>query len=98
MADALPPVSTNVINLAIADLIIYALLLPPTIWITWKHGKAGMVAWPIFVSYFGLRFIADIYQIVNQDKPLIPSAIVLFTTAGSIACLTLTLIGVIYEA
>ena len=102
MADAalaaLPPVSTDVVRLAIADLIIYAVLFPPTIWIAWKHGKVGMVTWPLFITFLILRFLADIYQIVKRDDPLIPDAIVLLTIAGSIICLTKTIIGMIYEA
>ncbi len=95
---SLPPVSDNVVDLAYAELVIYALLLPPAVWIAWSHGRKGLVCWPILVSYFGLRFVADIYQIINRSRPLIPSEVVIMTNAGSIACLTLTLIGAIYEA
>ncbi|KAJ3533937.1 hypothetical protein NM208_g7763 [Fusarium decemcellulare] len=92
-----PPPSANKINLAIADLVIYAILLFPTLWITWKHGKSGMVCWPIFLSYFILRFVSDGYQVANRHEPEIPNAVVIMTNAGSIACLSLTLIGVVYE-
>ncbi|KAJ4252902.1 hypothetical protein NW762_010808 [Fusarium torreyae] len=94
----IPPPTTSDIDLAYADLVIHGVLFPVAIWITWKHGKAGMVCWPIFASYFVMRFIADIYQIVNQHEPNIPGGVSIFTSAGSIACLTLSLIGVIYEA
>jgi hypothetical protein len=94
----LPPVSSNVVNLAYADLVIYAILFLPIVWVAWKHGKAGMVCWPIFVSYFVIRFVADIYQIIQKNEPLVPNQVVVLTLSGSIACLTLTLIGIIYEA
>ncbi|KAH8669058.1 hypothetical protein BX600DRAFT_266674 [Xylariales sp. PMI_506] len=92
-----PPPSASIINLAIADLAIYAVLLLPTIYITWKHGKAGMVCWPIFLSYFPLRFASDIYQIVHRNDPELPNEVVIMTNAGSIACISLALIGVVYE-
>ncbi|KAI4595667.1 hypothetical protein KJ359_006656 [Pestalotiopsis sp. 9143b] len=90
--------STNTINLAIAEAIIYGLTLFPMIYITWKHGKKGMVCWPIVVSFFVMRLVADIYQIVNQDQPEQPNQVLIMTTSGSIACLSLGLIGVVYEA
>lgn len=90
--------STNTINLAIAEAVIYGLTLFPMIYITWKHGKKGMVCWPIVVSFFVMRLVADIYQIVNQDQPEQPNQVLIMTTSGSIACLSLGLIGVIYEA
>ncbi|CAK7218519.1 hypothetical protein SEUCBS140593_003574 [Sporothrix eucalyptigena] len=94
----LSPPSTSVINLTIADLVIYALLFIPTAWVTWKHGKTGMVCWPIFVSYFGLRFTADAYLIANRHTPETYNEVVIMTNAGSLACLSLTIIGLVYEA
>ncbi|EXF81454.1 hypothetical protein CFIO01_07697 [Colletotrichum fioriniae PJ7] len=93
-----PPVSSEVVNLAIAELVLYGLMFPPAVWITWKHGKKGMVCWPIFVSHFGMRFIADIYQVIKRDEPLLPNQFNIMTSAGSLACLSLTLIGIVYEA
>lgn len=93
-----PPVSSEVVNLAIAELVLYGLMFPPAVWITWKHGKKGMVCWPIFVSHFAMRFIADIYQVIKRDEPLLPNQFNIMTSAGSLACLSLTLIGIVYEA
>ena len=84
-------------HLAIADLVLYILLLFPVIRITWRHGKAGMVCWPIFISFFPLRFVSDAYQIAKRNEPSIPNAVAIMTNAGSIACLSLTIIGLIYE-
>ncbi|PSR80517.1 hypothetical protein BD289DRAFT_62782 [Coniella lustricola] len=97
MSSGSPP-SASIIDLAIVDLILYAVLLPPAIFITWKHGKTGMICWPIFVSYFGLRFASDIYQIVNRNEPLQYNQVAIMTNAGSLACLSLLIIGLVYEA
>lgn len=94
---AIDPPAASKINLAIADLVLHAILFFPTIWITWRHGKAGMVCWPIFLSYFPLRFVSDAYQISHRHDPEIPNTVVIMTNSGSIACLTLALIGIIYE-
>ncbi|OHF02311.1 hypothetical protein CORC01_02304 [Colletotrichum orchidophilum] len=97
-AHTFSPVSNEVVNLAIAELVLYGLMFPPAIWITWKHGKKGMVCWPILVSHFGMRFIADIYQVVKRNETLLPNQFNIMTSAGSLACLSLTLIGIVYEA
>ncbi|KAH8655512.1 hypothetical protein BX600DRAFT_515330 [Xylariales sp. PMI_506] len=100
MADAavnLPPPSADLIKLAVAEIVLYAILLPPALYITWKHGKKGMTCWPILLSFYGMRFVSDIWQIVNRAEPNIPGALLIITNAGSIACLTLTLIGILYE-
>ena len=98
MADAASLPSKSIIRLAIGDLAIYTAFLPLALWITWKHGKTGMVCWPIFLSYFGLRFASDIYEIINRYEPEQYNMIVIMTNSGSLACLSLTLIGLIYEA
>lgn len=88
------PLATDAdLGLAVTELVVYALMLLPVLWATWKHGKSGVVCWPIFVSYLGLRFAADIRQIQSRNGPLIPDLVVSMTNAGSIACLTLTIIG-----
>ncbi|KAH7368031.1 hypothetical protein B0T11DRAFT_59761 [Plectosphaerella cucumerina] len=92
-----PPPSAAKINLAIADLVIYAILFFPVIWIAWKYGKKGMVCWPIFVTYFPLRFVSDAWQVAKRNEPEIPNTVAIMTNAGSIACLSLTLIGMVYE-
>lgn len=96
-AAAIPPPSQNVINLAWAELFISAIFFLLSAYIAWRHGKAGMVCWPIFSSAFIARLVADIYQIVTKDQPMIPNAVTTMTNAAVLACLSLTLIGIVYE-
>lgn len=91
------PPSQDVINLAGADIAISTVFLVFISWIAWKHGKPGMVAWPIFVSCFVARLVAAIYHITRRDKPEIPNTVTIFTGSCVVACVTLTIIGVIYE-
>ncbi|KAI9146869.1 putative efflux pump antibiotic resistance protein [Paramyrothecium foliicola] len=97
-APAIPPPTRSEINLAIADTVLNGILFPFALWLVWKHGKVGIVCWPIFASYFVIRFVADAYQIVHDTESDIPNAVSLFTNAGSLACLSLSIIGIIYEA
>ncbi|CAI6041107.1 unnamed protein product [Clonostachys chloroleuca] len=91
------PPSTSTINLTIADLTIYAVLLFPMLRITWKHGKSGMVCWPVFLSFLALRYVSDAYLIANRHKPQIPNPVIIMTNTGSIVCLSLIIVGIIYE-
>lgn len=90
--------SNNTLNLSYAALGIFGALLLPSVYITWKHGKAGIICWPIFVSFFVLRFVSDAYLIIRKNDPEEPTTVTMMTNAGGIVCLSLTLIGMIYEA
>ncbi|KAM5349517.1 hypothetical protein ACJ41O_006022 [Fusarium nematophilum] len=90
--------STESVNLSYASLGIFGALLIPAVYITYKHGKPGMICWPIFVSYFGLRFASDGYHISRRNDPEESTTVTMMTNAGSLACLSLTLIGMVYEA
>lgn len=97
MSSGHPPTQA-IINLDIADLVFNSLLLPPAAWIAWKHGKAGMVCWPILISFFPARIIADVYQIVNRSAIEMYNQVAIMTNSGSLACLSLAIIGLVYEA
>lgn len=94
----LPPVEKRVVDLGIADLSISAVLLPVSIWITWKHGRLGTVCWPILISFFLTRFVNDIYLIIERNKPLLPGALNVTMLAAALCCLLLGIIGTVYEA
>lgn len=91
------PPSQDVINLAGADIAISSVLLLFSAWIAWKHGKQGMVAWPIFASCFVARLVAAAYLIAKRDEPEIPGTVTVFTGSCVLACISLTIVGVIYE-
>lgn len=94
---SIAPPSGAVLGLAYAETVIAGLIFFLAAAIAWKHGKIGMVCWPIFVSAPPAVMVADIYLIVNKDQPLLPTAVSTMTTAAVIACVTLTIIGIIYE-
>lgn len=93
-----PPPSSNVINLAYVEIVLSGIFLPLVGWITWKHGKAGMTCWQIFITAFIAKLIANIYLIVNKDKPYLPTAVSTMTDSAVIATTSLGIIGIIYEA
>ncbi|KAK7516864.1 uncharacterized protein IWZ02DRAFT_491775 [Phyllosticta citriasiana] len=96
--ESLPAVSPRVVDLAVADLTIYAVFVLPSLVITWVHGKTGIVAWPILVSYISIRFLGDGYLIAHRTEPEIPNAVAILSNSGATACITQLIMGVIYEA
>lgn len=93
-----PPPSSNVINLAYVEVVLSAIFLPLVGFITWKHGKAGMTCWQIFIMAFIAKLIANIYLIVKKDDPYLPTAVSTMTDSAVIATTSLGIIGIIYEA
>lgn len=93
-----PPPSSNVINLAYVEIVFSGIFLPLVGFITWKHGKAGMTCWQIYITSFIAKLIANIYLIVNKDKPYLPTAVSTMTDSAVIATTSLGIIGIIYEA
>lgn len=94
----IPPPAANVIGLAIADFVISVLLLPVSIWVTWKHGRLGTVCWPIFITFFLSRWVDDLYLLIERHEPLVPGALNICMQAAAICCLLLGLLGAVYEA
>lgn len=93
-----PPPSSNVINLTCVEIVLSAIFLPLVGFITWKHGKAGMTCWQIYIMAFITKLIASIYLIVNKGKPYLPTAVSTMTDSAVIATISLGIIGTIYEA
>lgn len=93
-----PPPSSSVIGLAYVEIVLSGIFLPLVGFITWKHGKAGMTCWQIFITDFIAKLIANIYLVVNKDEPYLPTAVSTLADSGVIAVTSLGIIGIIYEA
>jgi hypothetical protein len=84
--------------LAIVELIIYSILLLPSIYVAFKHGKTGMVAWATLVSLCAMRIGSSSIIIYERNKVQKQGAGLSITTSGTIDILVLLPIGLIYEA
>ncbi|KAJ4422542.1 hypothetical protein N0V82_002770 [Gnomoniopsis sp. IMI 355080] len=45
-----------------------------------------------------MRYASDIYQIIHRHDPGVTNACLIVTEAGTLACLSMTIIGLVYEA
>ncbi|KAG8163987.1 hypothetical protein KVR01_005905 [Diaporthe batatas] len=93
-----PPPSSNVINLAYVEIVLSAIFLPLVGFIAWKHGKAGMTCWHIFITTFIAMLVANIYLLIKKDEPYLPNSVSTMTDSAVIATTSLAIIGIIYEA
>ncbi len=54
-------------KLACAELAIYIILLQPTLWLFYKHGKAAIIAFLYLTAFQILRIVASAIQISNRN-------------------------------
>lgn len=92
------PATEECIGLSWAALIIFSVLLFPTLYITYRHGKAGRNTWPILVTFFIFRIVSDAYYLSRQNEPDVPTTLAMVASAATTATLSLTIIGLIYES
>ncbi|KAJ9611336.1 hypothetical protein H2200_004520 [Cladophialophora chaetospira] len=55
-------------KLSCAELAIYIVLLQPTLWLAYKHGKAAILAFLYLTAFQILRIVAAAIQISNRNK------------------------------
>ena len=54
-------------KLAIAELAIYIILLQPTLWLFYRHGKTAIIAFLYLIAFQILRIVASAIQISNRN-------------------------------
>lgn len=91
-----PPPSEEVIALTCVDLFFSSIFVPVGGYIAWKHGKPAKAIWPNLPSAAIFRIVEDIYLLATRDKPMIPSIVSGLTNAATLACIILTLAGIVY--
>jgi hypothetical membrane protein len=79
-------------RLAIAELIIYIILLPLVAYILFRHGKRGIDGWAFLVIFCILRIVSSAMQIANRTS--ITGSII---NSVGVSAMLLALVGVIHE-
>ena len=88
-------------NLAIAELVIYIVLLPTVFFILIKHGKHGLFGWLFLIAFCILRIVADGLQInnhVQESHGKAPSVTAAIVNSVGVFPLLLAISGIIHEA
>ncbi|KAF5632046.1 alcohol dehydrogenase 2 [Fusarium sp. NRRL 52700] len=92
------PPTTACIGLSATALITFSILLFPALYVAYKHRKTGQAWFPPFIIFFIFRISSDIYYLSRRNEPDIPTAYAMIAAAASTATLSVTIIGIIYEA
>lgn len=87
---------SNTTDLAIAELVIYILLIPPTFWLLLKHGRRGLLAYVYFVAFEILRIVAAGILIADRNQPN-PSTTGAIINSVGLSPLLLTYAGFLHE-
>lgn len=88
-------------QLAVAELVIYLILLPIPHYLLFKHGKAGLEAWFFLISFSLLRIVASALQINNwnrEKKGESVSDIASIINSVGVSALLICISGLIHEA
>ena len=84
---------TDTKNLAIAELVIYLVLLPAILFILYRHGLPGLLGWIFIVTFSALRIVSDGLAIGNSTG----SAGSIINAIG-LSPLMLAVSGIIHES
>jgi hypothetical protein len=85
---------TPTASLSIVSLIVYLILLPLNLLIAFRHGKHGLLAWPVLTIFCVLQLVADGILISTAGHPTFAGAIV---TSIGLSPLLVTVLGVLGE-
>jgi hypothetical protein len=83
--------------LAVAELIVYSLLLIPSAYVGFKHGKAGVVAWVTLLSFCAMRIGSSSILVYERNKVQKQGVGLSVTTSGTVDVLALLPTGLVYE-
>ncbi|KAF5967709.1 hypothetical protein FBULB1_11089 [Fusarium bulbicola] len=92
------PPTTACIGLSATALIVFTILLFPAVYVAYKHRTTGKAWFPPFIIFFIFRITSEIYYLSRRNEPDIPTAYAMVAAAASTATLSVTIIGIIYEA
>ncbi|EXK46254.1 hypothetical protein FOMG_04460 [Fusarium oxysporum f. sp. melonis 26406] len=92
------PPTTACIGLSATALIVFSILLFPALYVAYKHRKAGKAWFPPFMFFFIFRITSDIYYLSRRNEPDTPTAFAMIAASACTATLSVSIIGLIYEA
>jgi prolipoprotein diacylglyceryltransferase len=91
----------SITSLAVAELIIYLIVLPIVFFLLLKHGKHGLIGWLFLIAFCILRIVSDGLQInshVQETHGKPPSVTGSIINSVGVSPLLLAISGIIHEA
>lgn len=89
--------STMADPLAVAEIIIYIILLQPTFVILWKHGRHGILGWSCVQLFCLLRIVGNVV-ILHEDAIHATDSKALLIGSIGLSPLLLATAGILHEA
>jgi hypothetical protein len=86
-------------SLDAVEIVVYAILLFPSNYSLFRHGKLGILGWLSLVSFCAVRLVAGAIQLSeHKSKSTSPSIAGLVVENIGLSPLILTALGVLHEA
>ena len=85
-------------HLAIATLVIYAILLQPTLYCFWAHGRPGFLGWFYLQIFCLLRVVGNAVELHVSTNPNPKSSHVQLINNIGLSPLLLATAGILHEA
>jgi hypothetical protein len=90
--------SGTVSGIPIAQLVVFAVLFQPSIYILFKHGKRGILGWICIQSFCLVRIVGSILQIIQEKNNTTSDLATLILTSIGLSPLLLACLGILHEA
>lgn len=84
-------------TIPIVQLIVFAILFQPSIYVLWKHGKHGILGWLYLQAFCALRVVGSIMQILSNKNHSTNKNALLIGSVG-LSPLLLATLGILHEA
>jgi hypothetical protein len=90
--------SGKVSGVPIAQLVIFAVLFQPSIYVLYKHGKRGLLGWIGIQSFCVVRIVGSILQIMQEKNNTASNLATLILASIGLSPLLLACLGILHEA
>ncbi|KAF2004080.1 hypothetical protein P154DRAFT_572532 [Amniculicola lignicola CBS 123094] len=83
--------------LLVATAIIYAILIQPISYCTWKHGKPGLLGFMVVLTFCVIRIVGSVLQIGDEKSGTTTTATLVIANIG-LSPMILGVAGILHEA
>jgi hypothetical protein len=90
--------SGTVSGVPIAQLVVFAVLFQPSLYILFKHGKRGILGWLCVQSFCLVRVVGSILQIIQEENNTTSNLGTLILSSVGLSPLLLACLGILHEA
>ena len=85
-------------GIPVAQLVVFAILFQPSIYVLFKHGKPGILGWICIQSFCIVRIVGSVLQIIQEKNASSSNLATSILTSIGLSPLLLACLGILHEA